>query len=110
MSATMRPAAFTSPPTRADSGVGQTLISDQAAPSPAATSPAVPVAAGLSLTIAEQNVMRRLIAGLSAHQIAAERGTSVKTVEAQIYTVKLKAGVRTSYELGAWAQRQRVRA
>lgn len=85
-SANLREGAVSAPPTPADSSVGETLI------------PAV-----LPLTTAEQNILRRLIAGLSARDIASERGTSVKTVEAQVLTIKLKTASRTSYELGYWA-------
>lgn len=52
------------------------------------------------LTPAERDVVARLCGGQTQVEAAAERGTSVKTVRAQVDAAKRKLGARTGPQLG----------
>lgn len=54
---------------------------------------------------AEQEVARRVCAGLSNAEIAAARGTSVRTVANQLASLLKRAGVESRVELARWALR-----
>lgn len=61
------------------------------------------------LTAAELDIVQKLLGGMHHDQVAQVRGTSRSTVTRQIDHIKLKAGVRTLLQLGAWAERHGIR-
>jgi DNA-binding CsgD family transcriptional regulator len=56
-----------------------------------------PAAAGL--TCAEQEVLQRVVAGASNAQIAAARGTSIRTLANQVASLLHKLGAESRFEL-----------
>jgi DNA-binding CsgD family transcriptional regulator len=54
-----------------------------------------------SLSAAEKAVVQAAIAGRSNHEIAAMRGTSVKTIGNQLHAIYRKLGVGSRHELAA---------
>lgn len=67
----------------------------------AVTSEPAPVALAPVLTAAEQDVVRRLLAGRSNAEIAKARRSSVRTVANQVASVFRKYGVNSRAELAA---------
>jgi DNA-binding NarL/FixJ family response regulator len=59
----------------------------------------------VALTNLQQHMLRELVKGKRLNEIAVERGTSLGAMSVLANKVRQKLGLRTQFQLGAWAER-----
>jgi DNA-binding CsgD family transcriptional regulator len=60
---------------------------------------------GVALTDLQQHMLRELVKGKRLNEIALQRGISPQGMNAMANFVRMKIGLRTQFQLGAWAER-----
>lgn len=61
------------------------------------------------LTTNQVQILQLLLAGKTQSEIARERATTLQSVNCALIKVRAKAGVRTLFQLAAWAERHGIR-